>query len=174
MAHNTLHFRIATLQDAPQLQQHVQAAFRAEDSRPAWTADMALGRGYLLDVQTIITQINKPETVILMATGEEDALIASVQVAKLGADLARLSMLAVDQPYQQGGIGRQVLDYAERYCRRTWGVKKMGLNALCTRKELIAWYMRRGYHKTGETSPFPRQVDSADELYFVELEKGFS
>ncbi|KAH8734223.1 acyl-CoA N-acyltransferase [Ilyonectria robusta] len=176
MANNDLHFRIATLDDASQLQAMVESAFRAEDSRQDWTADMKLGESFRLDVKEIITQINKPDGAILMATdNNNNALVGSVEVFKRSDDLARISMLAVDQTCQRGGIGRQVLAYAEDYCQKTWGVNKLGLNALETRQELIKWYMRRGYEKTGETSPFPRdrvaELDLPEDLCFIELEK---
>lgn len=165
MAHTTLHFRPATVEDAPELQHLVESAFRAEDSRPKWTADMSLGRNFRLEVQSVINQINKPDNVTLMATGDDGTLIASVEVAKKSSELGYISMLSVDQVYQRGGIGRQVVEFAEGYCQRTWGVKTMGLNALCTREQLILWYERRGYKKTGENTPF------RDDLYFVEMKK---
>ena len=44
------------------------------------------------------------------------------------------------------------------------------------RDVLIAWYLRRGYHETGETEPFPYGDDrfgipQRDDLCFVVLEK---
>ncbi|KAI0136211.1 putative GNAT family acetyltransferase [Xylariales sp. AK1849] len=168
-------FHVATPNNAAQLQKMVQAAFRAEDSRGNWTADMALSAGFRIEVEEVMAMITKPNCAILMATDDNGALVASAEVSRRSADLARLSMLAVDQQRQRGSIGRQVLANAEDYCRRTWGVNKMGLNALSTRKELILWYMRCGYRKTGELSPFPHErttlVPLPDGLCFVELEK---
>lgn len=133
---------------------------------------MALGRQFRLDIQHVVTRITTPESAILLAFDENDVqLIASVEVAKRTADLARLGMLAVDQRYQRGGLGRRILHHAEEHCARTWGVKKTGLNALSTRGELMLWYERCGYRKTGEAAPFLLQRDGADELYFVEMEK---
>ncbi|KAH8910393.1 acyl-CoA N-acyltransferase [Coniochaeta sp. PMI_546] len=170
-----LHFRIAATEDAPRIQRLVESAFRAEDSRPQWTADMSLGRQFRMDVQQVVTAITNPDSVVLMAVDANDVLIASVEVAKRSTDLARLAMLAVDERHQRDGVGRQVLEYAEDYCRSTWAVKKTGLGALSTRKELIKWYIRRGYQRTGELTPFrPPQSDGVpvhDGLTFVELEK---
>jgi GNAT superfamily N-acetyltransferase len=84
-------------------------------------------------------------------------------------------MLAVDDAYQRFGIGRKVLAYAEEYVRREWGVRRGGLNALSTREELILWYVRCGYQKTGEVTPFPVEMFAGMELpgglCFVEMEK---
>lgn len=177
MPNNTLQFRVAAPYDAPQVQALVESAFRAEDSRKDWTADMRLGENFRISVEEVLGQITKPGCVVLMAM-DGDSLVASVELFKRSDDLARISMLSVDQRHQQGGVGRQVLAYAEDYCQRSWGVKKMGLNALSTRQQLIGWYMRRGYRKTGEQSPFPvekfKELDLPDDLCFVEFEKELS
>lgn len=47
------------------------------------------------------------------------------------------------------------------------------MNVVNVRDALIAWYLRRGYHKTGETEPFPYSDDRfgaplRDDLSFLE------
>ncbi|KAJ5802298.1 uncharacterized protein N7503_004748 [Penicillium pulvis] len=173
-----LHFRIATPADAPSIQQLVQSAFRAEDSRKDWTADMALGRSFTISVEDVKTTISKPECAILLAFTKDhdlDVLVASIDMTKRANDHARLSMVAVHQDYQQAGIGRRVLAYAEEYSQQEWGATTSELNALSTRQELIAWYLRRGYQKTGEESPFPTekfpQLALPEDMCFVEMTK---
>lgn len=178
MATEKLQFRIATPDDAERIQQLVQSAFRTEDSRPDWTGHIELASNFRIDVQEVMDKIVNPENVVMIGLDNSNALAASIEVAKRGSDYGRLSMIAVDDRYQRAGVGRQVLAYAEDYCRHTWAVEKFSLNALSTRKALIEWYMRRGYHKTGETSPFPREkfsnVSLPDDMCFIELEKNFS
>lgn len=173
-----LQFRRATPSDAKQIQQLIQSAFRAEDSRPEWTADMELGMRFRIEVDAVLATINHPDQTILMVTIDNngnDHLVASVTIANRNMKYARLSLLAVDQSYQQGGIGRRVLAYAEEYSRQQWGATKMGLDALSSRQKLIAWYLRCGYRCTGEVMPFPceefSELELPDELCFVELEK---
>lgn len=172
---STLQFRIAAPDDAVQLQQLIESAFRAEDSRAGWTADMELGRQFRYKVEEVLTTINRPDARVLMAFDSTGALVGSVDVVKRTPDLARVAMLSVDPNQQRGGIGRQLIAYAEDYCRREWGVGKFGLNALSTRDKLLAWYERCGYQRTGETTPFPVErfpdLDLPRDLHFVELEK---
>ncbi|KAK1989218.1 acetyltransferase [Colletotrichum cereale] len=169
-----LNFRVATPEDAPQLQQLVQAAFRAEDSRADWTADMQLGKSFHYSVEEVLTTIDNPGTAIIMASDQNGVLLGSVGITKRNDNLARFTMLSVDPGQQRGGVGRQVLAYAEDFARN-WGVETFGLNALSSREKLIEWYERCGYKKTGETSPFPvdqfPQLDLPKDLCFVELEK---
>jgi GNAT superfamily N-acetyltransferase len=180
MATSNLQFRIAIAEDAGQLQQLVQSAFRTEDSRPDWTGNVELASSFRVDLEEVKSKIANPDIVTLMALDKnnDNALMATIEVSKRGADCGRLSMIAVDDRYQRGGVGRQVLSYAEDYCRRTWGAKMFSLNALSTRPALIEWYIRRGYRRTGETSPFPRErfreLALPDDMCFIELEKDFS
>lgn len=173
-----LQFRIATPEDAPQLQKLVQAAFRAEDSRENWTADMTLNSSFRMEVEEVLRIITKPDSAILIATNSDDdnnTLVACCGISKRSDNLARFGPFAVDTQLQRRGLGRQVLAYAEDYCRRTWGVKKLELNALSTRRELIAWYMRCGYQKTGASEPFPHdrfeELDLPEDMCFIMFEK---
>ncbi|KAF4200469.1 hypothetical protein CNMCM8927_003036 [Aspergillus lentulus] len=178
MTNRTLEYRLATPDDAPQIQQLVQSAFRTQDSRPNWTGDTALAAGFSIGVEEILTIITKPDSAFLIATDTNGVLVASIGISRHSADFARLFLLAVSDEFQRGGIGRQVLAYAESYCQRIWGVNKGSLNALSNRLELILWYMRRGYRRTGELTPFPVQrVEGSalhEDLCFVEMEKEFN
>jgi GNAT superfamily N-acetyltransferase len=88
---------------------------------------------------------------------------------------ARLSMVAVEQSSHRGGIGRLLLSQSEAWCRANWATARFELNALSTRKELVAWYERCGYRRTGETTPFPvgriPGVELPEGLCFIELDK---
>jgi len=102
-------------------------------------------------------------------------LLASV-VLKRDGDAAWLGMLAVRPTSQRGGIGRRVVQAAEAWVATRWRAGRMRMTVILQRTELIAWYERRGYRRTGETAPFfygderfglPRRQD----LSFIVLEK---
>ncbi|KAJ5987966.1 hypothetical protein N7481_003176 [Penicillium waksmanii] len=173
-----LNFRTASADDASAIQQLIQAAFRAEDTRQGWVADMAINSRFTVDIAHIAKTVTELDSDFLIASNKAGNMVATIAVSKLDPDLARIFMLAVDQRWQQAGLGRQVLAYAEEYCQRTWGVTRLGLDALSTRQELISWYLRRGYLKTGETKPFPRDaysdLDLPEDLVFVQFEKSIS
>lgn len=57
-------------------------------------------------------------------------------------------MFSVDPDLQNAGIGRQLLTYAESYGRTTFGSREAHMGVIHTRKELLAWYNRRGYLPT--------------------------
>ena len=56
------------------------------------------------------------------------------------------------------------------------GRERIRMNVVNVRDALIAWYLRRGAHKTGETEPFPYGDDRfgaplRDDLSLPVLEK---
>ena len=178
MASTELEFRAATPDDAVQVQQFVEAAFRAEDARPNWTADMGLGRVFKRPLEDVQAAIAHPDdnAIVLATDARTGALVGTVQVARRAdGAVGRIAFLSVDPGCQNAGLGRRVLAAGEDFCRRTWGASKMSLSALSPRRELIGWYTRRGYRETGERVPFPKEWlgDAAvsEELFFVELEK---
>ena len=178
MASTELEFHTATPDDAVRIQQFVEAAFRAEDARPDWTADMGLGRVFKHPLEGVQAALAHPdENAIVLATdARTGALVGTVQVApRADGAVGRIAFLSVDPGCQGAGLGRRVLAAGEDYCRTTWGASKMTLSALSPRHHLIAWYVRRGYRETGERVPFPKEwlgdLVVSEELFFVELEK---
>jgi GNAT superfamily N-acetyltransferase len=82
------------------------------------------------------------------------ALVACCQLEDRGGH-AYFGMFAVDPRRQGGGLGKKVLAEAERVARDEWGAKEMHMTVISVREDLIAWYVRRGYARTGQKSPFP-------------------
>jgi ribosomal protein S18 acetylase RimI-like enzyme len=85
-------------------------------------------------------------------------------------------MFAVSPTVQGGGVGRTVLEEAERRARTDWGVTEMHMTVIVQREDLIAWYERRGYRRTGRMTPFPYGderfgVPQRDDLRFELLVK---
>jgi ribosomal protein S18 acetylase RimI-like enzyme len=69
-----------------------------------------------------------------------------------------------------------VLAEAERIVREAWGCDAMRMTVIDVRDELIAFYERRGYRRTGIKKPFPYGdarfgLPKRDDLRFEILEK---
>ena len=89
------------------------------------------------------------------------------------------AMFSVQPTLQGAGIGTQVLDEAERIVRDDWMLPAMRMTVIDVRDELIAFYERRGYRRTGITKPFPYGdarfgLPKRDDLRFEVLEKSFA
>lgn len=176
MTTSKLRFRAATPDDAPQLQPLIKSAYRGEKIKNAWTTEGHLVADDRIDVQGIVGKISTPDSAVLIAADDDGTLVACCEVTKKDETVGYFGLFAVDPARQGGGLGRQVLAYAEEYVRSTWGVEMMEMWVIWTRDELIEWYVRRGYRKTGRSSPFPydQLVNGKalrDDLYFTVLEK---
>jgi ribosomal protein S18 acetylase RimI-like enzyme len=86
-----------------------------------------------------------------------------------------LGMLTVRPDLQDRKLGRALLEDAERHAMDR-GARRVRMTVVSVRDTLIAWYERRGYHRTGETHPFPYEdqrfgAPRRADLAFVVLEK---
>lgn len=151
--------RVATIEDLPGLHPMVERAYRGEPARAGWTHEADLiTEGARTDLETLGAIIEDPEQRLLIAE-QEDAVIGCVQVSNRGKGLAYIGLLAVDPALQAGGLGRKLLEAAERVARNVFDARRVEMTVIDRREELIAWYRRRGYLPSGETRDFPIALD---------------
>jgi ribosomal protein S18 acetylase RimI-like enzyme len=80
-------------------------------------------------------------------------IIGCAYLELLGAE-CQLGMLVVKPGLQSRGIGKQLMQAAEAVARETWAITKVTMSVISVRQELIAFYERRGYRRTGRKKPF--------------------
>ncbi|MFJ8039362.1 GNAT family N-acetyltransferase [Kitasatospora sp. NPDC096147] len=158
-----LTFRPAGPADVPALVALVESAYRGDSSRAGWTTEADLLEGQRTDVEGVTAVIDAPGSRLLLAERDGE-LLACCQLEHRG-ERAYFGMFSVRPGQQGGGVGRRVLAEAERVAGAEWGVRELEMTVIEQRAELIAWYERRGYRRTGEFSPFPY----GDERFGVPL-----
>ena len=168
-----LSFRVAGGDDADAIVALVNSAYRGESSRAGWTTEADFLDGQRTDVEEVAQLVAAKDSAILLCHAG-DALIGSVHLEKQ-SDAAWLGMLVVKPVLQGRGIGKRFMEAAERYARDTWGTARMRMTVIRFRDELIAYYERRGYRRTGERRPFPTDprygIRKVEGLEFEVLEK---
>lgn len=152
----------------------VQSAYRGDSGRQGWTTESDLLDGQRTDAADVAALIDRSGSLILLLE-EEGRLRASCHLERQG-DTAYFGMFAVDPAQQGGGIGKRMLAEAERMAREVWHCRAMHMTVIVQRDELIAWYQRRGYRRTGEHKPFPYGderfgIPRRDDLRFEVLVK---
>ena len=176
-------FRSATLADVDALVVLVTSAYRGDASRAGWTTEADLLDGNRIDPDVLRADIERRRSRVLLAErmGAQDAnaaeLLACAHVAEEDG-AGYFGMFSVRPDLQGGGIGKAVLDEAERIVCDEWRLPAMRMTVIDVREELIAWYQRRGYRRTGIRKPFPATdprfgIPKRDDLRFEVLEKEF-
>ncbi|CAM5663136.1 Acetyltransferase OS=Streptomyces glaucescens OX=1907 GN=SGLAU_03980 PE=4 SV=1 [Streptomyces glaucescens] len=148
-----LTFRDATDADVDTLVALIESAYRGDASRAGWTTEADILEGQRTDPEGVLEVVKSPDNRLL--TVERDGTVVACCQLEHRGEYAYFGMFAVSPALQGGGLGKAVIAEAERQARETWGVREMHMTVISVREDLIAWYERRGYRRTGEMSPFP-------------------
>jgi ribosomal protein S18 acetylase RimI-like enzyme len=170
-----VNFRKAEVVDIPALHALIESAYRGESAKAGWTHEADLLGGQRTDEAALRAILTDAAQSILLAAGGL-SLDGCVLVADKGGGRAYLGMLTVRPDLQAGGLGRALLAEAERHARETLGARVMEMSVIRQRRELIDWYVRRGYADTGREEPFPLDnprfgLPKTRDLVFVVLAK---
>ncbi|MBC3873409.1 GNAT family N-acetyltransferase [Undibacterium flavidum] len=173
MTTSHLTFRIAQKNDALAITDLVNSAYRGDSSRAGWTTEADLLTGVRVNPEDVRELIETEDSLILLCL-RDGIIIGSVNLLRTD-NAAYLGMFAVNPELQGGGIGKQFMQAAEELVKQRWQAKKMWMTVITTRHELIAYYERRGYQRTGRIKPFPAEVPDecrlVKDIQMEELEK---
>jgi ribosomal protein S18 acetylase RimI-like enzyme len=147
-------FRPATAEDVSAVVALVESAYRGDSSRSGWTTEADLLDGQRTDAAAVRDIVDAEDRFVLLAI-DADELRGCCELRRRAVGVAYFGMFAVVPTLQGAGLGKAVLSEAERQVRELWGATRMQMTVLRQRQELIAWYERRGYRRTGATEPFP-------------------
>jgi GNAT superfamily N-acetyltransferase len=173
-AHPGLRFRAATPADTDAVVALVESAYRGESSRAGWTTEADLLDGRRTGPDEIAELLSHAHSRLLLAE-EGSRLVACAHLAREDG-AAHFGMFSVEPIRQGDGLGKRLLAEAERIVRDEWGCDRMRMTVIDVRDELIAFYERRGYRRTGILKPFPYGdarfgLPRRDDLRFEVLEK---
>lgn len=171
---HTLTFRTATVADIDAIVALVTSAYRGDASRAGWTTEADFLDGARIDPDVLRSDILRARSLVLLVE-QDGRLLACAHIADDGG-AGYFGMFSVSPAAQGGGIGKRLLEEAERIVAAEWGLALMRMTVIDIRAELIAFYQRRGYRRTGVTKPFPYGDDRfgvplRDDLRFEVLEK---
>ncbi len=152
----------------------IQSAYRGDSSRAGWTTEADLIAGQRTTPENVAGELADPRNHLLVL---EDAagLLACCQVSDRGGARAYFGAFAVRPGAQGAGTGRRMVAAAEALAVAR-GARTLEMQVLEPRAELIAWYERLGFARTGERRPFPTDLPPSSrtlvpDLRFVVLAK---
>lgn len=169
-----LRFRAAGAEDVPAIVELVESAYRGDASRAGWTTEADFLDGRRTDRREIESVLAREQSRILLAERDGE-LVACANVA-VEDGTGYFGMFSVVPSLQGQGIGKLVLAEAERIAAEEWSCPAMRMSVIDIREDLIPFYERRGYHRTGIKKPFPYGdarfgLPKRDDLRFEILEK---
>jgi len=167
-------FRAAKAADVAAIVALVESAYRGDASRKGWTTEADFLDGQRTDPGGVAALIGKAGNHVLLAE-QGGRMLACCHLEKQG-DACYFGMFAVDPTLQGGGVGKLMMNEAERIAAREWQCIQMEMTVITIRAELIAWYERRGYQRSGVFKPFPYGderfgIPKRDDLRFEILVK---
>jgi GNAT superfamily N-acetyltransferase len=163
-----------TNDDVPSIVSLMNRAYRDPSSSWCSEADYISG-DRTTEALVRADMLAKPHASFLKwVTAPDDQLSGCVWLEPVANGTWYLGSLATESNQQNTGSGRTILAAAEQWVRERGGTR-VRMTVVNVRDTLIAWYLRRGYHRTGE-EPFPYGDDRfgtplRDDLTFVVLEK---
>ena len=169
-----LTFRSAGIDDIPALVALVTSAYRGDVSKQGWTTEADFLDGNRIDAEVLRHDIERPYSRVIIAERDAQMLACAHVSEEDGAGY--FGMFSVQPDLQGGGVGKTLLGEVERMIRDDWRLPSMRMTVIDIRDELIAFYQRRGYHRTGIYKPFPYGdarfgIPKRGDLRFEVLEK---
>lgn len=146
-------FKTASIADIHSLAELVNSAYRGDSSKAGWTTEADLLDGQRTDPEGLREIIETPLNQIEMALDENARLIGCVHIKREESALY-FGMLTVSPTLQSKGLGKEIIKHVEEIARE-WGMKRIRISVIQYRKELIAFYERRGFKATGRYEEFP-------------------
>ncbi|MEW4468501.1 GNAT family N-acetyltransferase [Parasphingorhabdus sp. JC815] len=173
--------RVAQEQDIARLHSLIESAYRGDSARRGWTHEADLLGGQRTDVEALQAIVGDKgenegsDQILLLALDGRD-IAGCVHLQQVDRRLAYLGLLTVDPDRQAGGLGKILLRVAERHVGENWHGREIEMTVIRQRRDLIAYYERRGYVPTGERRPFPLNdprygLPKTQDLQFVVLRK---
>jgi len=138
--------------DIPALVTLVNSAYRGEDGQQGWTSEGHLIAGSRTNAAGIEELLNGPDATLLKYTSPTGTLLGCVYLQREAGKLY-LGLLSVLPGQQGAGIGKQLLAAADDFARHH-RCTCIQITVITARPELVAWYERHGYRRTGEIQPF--------------------
>lgn len=132
----------------------VNLAYRGESG---WTKETDLVEGARSDTDEVKEYISGPNTHLLVAHREGE-IVSRICIEKIEGD-AYIGFFAVHPKLQGAGVGKEILSQAERYASNKLNAKKYVMVVVSQRTELIAYYERRGYIRTGSVQEYPTHLN---------------
>ncbi|RKG30896.1 N-acetyltransferase [Acinetobacter tianfuensis] len=170
------HYRKAELHDVAQLQDLINSAYRSQNSQ-SWTSECSMVDGDRIDalqLDCLLAKIDFELWVLEEIEGcAQDEMPHHLILGCIGiqfeANTAEIGTFAVLPELQNKGLGKTLLDFAEGRIKMRNEIIQIVMYVLHLRKELIDYYLRRGYQRTLQTEQYPLHLNVGRPIQDIHL-----
>ncbi|OTG76717.1 hypothetical protein B9T26_02620 [Acinetobacter sp. ANC 4169] len=167
-----LKYRLANASDVESLVALINQAYRTNTGL-SWTSEQEIVAGDRINHQQLLESLNQQNFSLFVAEMIEDlepALVACIGLT-FQQNAVEIGTFCVHSQWQNQGIGKQVLAYAEQQafsiCPTLISYEMYVLDA---RTELIEYYERCGYSKTAYVESYPLDANVGQPLIDLQLQ----
>lgn len=156
-----LHFYKAEPVDAASVADLINICFRGEASRKGWTTEADILEGVRTTSSEIANIIRRNDAFVLIGVLNDEIVAAACCERQViaGKQTAHFGKISVKPTLQNKGHGKDLIYAAEAMTTREWRVLGFHMSVISLRHELIEFYERLGYERTGEFAAFPENPD---------------
>jgi len=163
-----LTFRLAELSDISSLVDLINQSYREQQGR-SWTTEAGFVKGQRISQEQLKQQLQMSNSILLVAEMDSSKLVACIGLT-FQKNTVEIGTFCTDPHIQNMKVGRHVLEYAEQFAlQKVSELDSAIMYVLDVRSELIAYYERRGYIKTGNQEPYPYEADVGVPLVPIKL-----
>lgn len=171
-----LKFRKAQNSDISNLVLLMNTAYRQTEGS-SWTSEADIVTGDRINATQLEGALAQADFELWVATLEGE-VIACIGLTFSAHDV-EIGTFCIAPQFQNQGIGKQVLEYAEHYVQNIVANQRVNLQhfvmwVLSVRSELIAYYQRRDYQMTGTQADYPLDANVGQplvDLHLIEMKK---
>lgn len=149
-------FRVSKKSDSEQIASLVNSAYRPKAGAEGWTHESDIVSGQRISPNQVGDLMREDSVVLVAEKGHE--IVGCVHI-DVSTSSAYIGMLAIAPIMQNTGLGKELLHFAESYAKVNFDVMEFKMVVVSQRKELIDFYIRRGYRRTSDVQPYPANAN---------------
>ncbi|NNG75086.1 GNAT family N-acetyltransferase [Acinetobacter sp. ANC 4277] len=168
----SLRYRIANLNDIDNLIRLINQAYRT-NTGVSWTSEQDIVAGDRINHQQLSKSLEQNNFSLFIAEtlgNKQSDLVACIGLT-FQQNTVEIGTFCVDSHWQNQGIGKQVLEYAEKKALEMFlAFNHYEMFVLDARTELIQYYERCGYSKTACIETYPTHANVGQPLIDLKLQ----
>lgn len=154
MSQETYKIDFAVIEDLNDVVNLVNSAYRGESGKQGWTTESDIIGGQRTEKACLLEDINRENSDIIIVRNACNEIVGCCHVEKSENNSCYLGMLSVKPTLQKSGIGKLLICESARYAK-SMKCEVIEITVITIRHDLIAWYEKQGFIRTGIIKPFP-------------------